>query len=165
VTAASGNIYGCGTTGASVTLATAAALTPDGTNYQCTAFSGIGASLSANNTWTGTNAFGAQVTSTPVALSGTTVAVNAALGNVFTLTLTGATTISNPTGMVAGQTMTFMITQASGGGDTVTWSGNYKWPAGTPPTMTSTANAVDMQTCIAASSSVCRFGPAAQDVR
>jgi hypothetical protein len=132
----------------------------------CSLPSTISANLtfSGANSETGTNTFSAQVVTVPVALSGTTVAVNAALGNVFTLTLTGATTISNPTNLVAGQTMTFVITQAAGGGDTVTWSSNYKWPAGTAPTMTSTASAVDMQTCIATSSSVCLFGPAAQNV-
>jgi hypothetical protein len=101
---------------------------------------------------------------TPSALSGTTVAVDGSLSNVFTLTLTGTTTISNPTNFVAGKTYTFIITQASGGGDTVTWSSDYKWPGATAPTMTATANAVDMQTCVATSSSVCLFGAAQQNV-
>jgi hypothetical protein len=118
---------------------------------------------SANNTLTGINTFSKQVVATPVALSGTTVAVDMSLGNVFTLTLSGATTISNPTNMVAGQTVTFVLTQAAGG-YAVTWSANYVWPGGTAPTMTATSGKRDIQTCIATSSTVCLFGPAAQNL-
>lgn len=82
------------------------------------------------------------------------------LGDFFTTTLSANLTValtssffnSNKT-LGAPQRITIIITQASGGGFTVTWphtgspstsSPTVKWPGGTAPTMSAGANAVDV---------------------
>ena len=88
---------------------------------------------------------------TPVALTdAASVAVDLSLGNNFTLLCTssvGATrALANPTNAVAGQTGLITVTQASGGGNALTFSGNYKFAGGSTaaPSLTTTANAVDV---------------------
>lgn len=99
------------------------------------------------NTWTALQTFDVSdlVSGT---LSGTSITPTLNTANDFTLTLSGATTIAAPTGIVSGHTeiVSFTVTQAAGGGDTVTWNAAYKWAGGTAPTMTSTASAVDVYT-------------------
>lgn len=91
----------------------------------------------------------------PVALTdGATIAVNAALSNSFTVTLGGNRTLGNPSNLVAGQTLTFAISQpASGGPDTLAYGGDYKWAGGTAPTLSTGASAKDVITCWADTSS------------
>lgn len=72
----------------------------------------------------------------------TTVAVNAALGNAFGLTLTGNCTISNPSNAVNGQVIRFRIT--SGGARTVTWGTAYDFGTATAPALSSTSGKVDI---------------------
>ena len=48
-------------------------------------------------------------------LSGTSVTPNFANGNNFSLTLSGTTTINNPSNITAGQSGVIVITQAAGG--------------------------------------------------
>jgi hypothetical protein len=78
---------------------------------------------------------------------GTSVAVNAALGNVFTLTLTASTaTIAAPSNPVAGQVIEFDLTQGTGGSFTVAWasgSGGFDFGAAGAPTLSTTAADVD----------------------
>ena len=88
---------------------------------------------------------------TPVALTdASSVAVDLSLGNNFTLLCTssvGATrALANPTNAVAGQTGLIIVTQASGGGNALTFSSNYKFAGGSTaaPSLTTTANAVDV---------------------
>ncbi len=93
-----------------------------------------------------TNTFtGAQV-STASALSSASspVAVDASLSNTFSLTLTQNLTISNPTNLVDGGCYVFRISQDATGGRTLTFSSAFKFPGGTDPTITTTANAVDV---------------------
>jgi hypothetical protein len=73
------------------------------------------------------------------------VAVNAAAGNVFTLTLTASGwTISTPTSPSAGQKIEFQLTQpASGGPSTVTWAGGYAFTALTVPILSTAASVTD----------------------
>jgi hypothetical protein len=77
-----------------------------------------------------------------------TIAVNAALGNDFRVTLGGSRTMGAPSNPVDGQDITFMITQpASGGPDTVTWTsgtGGYSFGASSAPTLSTGASATDM---------------------
>jgi hypothetical protein len=124
-----------------------------------------GVSLSGNNVWTGTNAFQKQVAVTPVALTaGATVATDASLGNIFTLTLTQATTLSNPTNLVAGQTVTWIVTQAASGGPyALTFGTNIKQPGGTAPTMSTGVSKTDAFTCVAVSSTVCYMAGTTQN--
>ena len=88
---------------------------------------------------------------TPVALTdASSVAVDLSLGNNFTLLCTssvGATRgLANPTNAVAGQTGLITVTQASGGGNALTFAANYKFAGGSSaaPSLTNSANAVDV---------------------
>tara|TARA_Y100001937_G_scaffold73083_1_gene99373 strand:+ start:134 stop:784 length:651 start_codon:yes stop_codon:yes gene_type:complete len=89
---------------------------------------------------------------TPVALTdAASVAVDLSLGNNFTLLCTssvGATrALANPTNAVAGQSGLITITQASGGGNALTFSSNYKFAGGSgqaPSLTTATGGAVDV---------------------
>jgi hypothetical protein len=82
--------------------------------------------------------------------SGGLVAVNAALGNVFTLTLTASGwTISNPANPVDGQVIRLRLAQDSAGSRTVSWDTAYDWgsasgSANPAPTLTSTASKTDV---------------------
>jgi hypothetical protein len=78
--------------------------------------------------------------------SGGAVAVNAALGNVFTLTLTASGwTVGTPTGGADGQVIRIRLAQDSTGGRTVTWGAGYDWGAGnSAPTLTVTASRTDV---------------------
>ena len=89
---------------------------------------------------------------TPVALTdASSVAVDLSLGNNFTLLCTssvGSTrALANPTNVVAGQTGLITVTQASGGGNALTFSSNYKFAGGSgqaPSLTTGTGSAVDV---------------------
>jgi hypothetical protein len=71
-----------------------------------------------------------------------TVAVNAALGNVFALTLTGSVTISTPTTPLDGQLIRFRITQGSS--TTVSFGTGYIFGTAGAPTFSTTAGDVDV---------------------
>lgn len=85
----------------------------------------------------------AQVTLTDAA----TIATDAALSNVFLVTLAGNRTLANPTNLVAGQTIVFHIRQDVTGGRTLSFSSLFKFVGGTPQ-VSSSANSKDMLTCI-----------------
>jgi hypothetical protein len=70
---------------------------------------------------------------------GSTIAVNAALGNDFRLNLTGnGHTISNPTHPSDGQRIIFQITQGSGAPHTISWGTAYQFSSAMPPLVLST---------------------------
>jgi hypothetical protein len=73
-----------------------------------------------------------------------TIAVDASLGNNFSVTLGGNRTLGNPTNLTAGQHGAIVITQDGTGSRTLAYSSNWKFPAGTAPTLTTTASAVDV---------------------
>ena len=88
----------------------------------------------------------------PVALTdASSVAVNLSLGNNFTLLCTSSVgntrQLANPTNAVAGQSGLITVTQASGGGNALTFASNYKFAGGSgqaPSMTTGTGNAVDV---------------------
>jgi hypothetical protein len=81
----------------------------------------------------------------PTALTdAATVAVDLALANNFTLTLAGNRTLGAPTNQVAGQGGVIVITQDATGSRTLAYNTAWKFPGGTAPTLTTTANAVDV---------------------
>lgn len=83
-----------------------------------------------------------------------TITVNAALGNVFTVTLGGNRTLGNPSNLIAGQPLTFVVSQpASGGPDTLAFSGDYSWLSGTAPLLNTAASAKTTISCVADTSS------------
>ena len=76
---------------------------------------------------------------------GTSIAVNAALGNAFNLTLTASTgTIANPANPVDGQVIRFRIKQDGTGSRTVTWGSAFDFGAGSAPTLSTGASKVDI---------------------
>jgi hypothetical protein len=78
---------------------------------------------------------------TYTANSSTAVGVDLANGTVQLITLTANCTITMPTA-TAGKSFTLLLKTGTGG-FTVTWSATTKWPAGTAPTLTSTASKLD----------------------
>lgn len=98
----------------------------------------------ASPTFTGT-VTAARVVSTPVALTdAATIAVNAALGNQFTVTLAGNRTLGNPSNSTAGQMILIAIRQDGTGSRTLTLDTNYRLGTDIPTITLSTAiNKVD----------------------
>ena len=119
------------TTGTAAGLSATLAIASGGTNATtaAAALTSLGALPVAGGTMTGWLA-PAVATLT----DGTTVPVNAALGNDFRWTLTGNThTLSNPTNSVDGQKIIVQVTQpASGGPYTIQYGTNYLFSAALP---------------------------------
>lgn len=88
-----------------------------------------------------------------VTLSGTTIALDLNTGINFAVTLTGNTTLSNPTNTKAGQTGLIVVTQDGTGGRTFSFGTNYKFPNGTAPSPDTTANYVNIYSYFVVSSS------------
>jgi phage-related tail fiber protein len=89
-----------------------------------------------------------------VALADTaSVAFDWDAGVNFTLAPTGNRSLLNPTNGQPGTWRTIVITQDATGGRTLSFGDQYKHPAGTPPTLTTDAAAVDVLTifCVTAS--------------
>lgn len=79
----------------------------------------------------------------PIALtSGTLVATNASLGDLFQLTLATNTTLSNPTNLQSGQGWKVEVTQDATGARTMAFGTLYKFSGAS--TLTTTAGAIDM---------------------
>jgi hypothetical protein len=89
--------------------------------------------------------FTAAQRGTVVALTdGATITPDFAAGNNFSVTLGGSRTLANPTNLTAGQSGVIVVTQDGTGGRTLAFGGNWKFPGGTAPTLTTTAAAVDV---------------------
>ena len=72
----------------------------------------------------------------------TAYTIDLANGSVQILTLTGNCTFTFPTA-TAGRSFILILKQDGTGSRTVTWPSAVKWPAGTAPTITSTASKAD----------------------
>jgi hypothetical protein len=79
-----------------------------------------------------------------VLTSGSTVNTNLADSNNFSLTLATNATLANPTNIVAGQSGAITITQDATGSRTLAYGSNWKFAGATAPTLTTTADAVDV---------------------
>ena len=73
-----------------------------------------------------------------------TITPDFAVSNNFSLTIGGNRTLANPTNITAGQSGTITITQDATGGRTLSFGSYWKFPGGAAPSLTSTANAVDI---------------------
>lgn len=73
-----------------------------------------------------------------------TVAVDASLSNVFTLTIGGNRTLGQPTNPKDGQGITIFITQDGTGSRTLAYHADWLFPGGTEPTLSTAAAAVDV---------------------
>ena len=102
-----------------------------------------GVQLDEQNTWTKAQGV-AQVTLTDAA----TIAVDASLSNVFTVTLGGNRTLGNPTNLISGGTYIIHINQDGTPPRTLAYDTLYKFPGGVTPVLSITANAKDTLTCI-----------------
>ena len=71
------------------------------------------------------------------------IATNLALSNNFSLQLSGNRTLANPTNTVAGQSGSIFITQDGTGSRTLAYGTNFKFVAGTAPTLSTAASSVD----------------------
>ena len=87
---------------------------------------------------------GAVIPSVVALTDAATIAVNAALGNQFTVTLGGNRTLGNPTGAVNGQLMLFAIRQDGSGSRTLAFDTKYRFGTDiTAITLTTTLNKTD----------------------
>lgn len=98
----------------------------------------LAAHLAGAETFTGAKR-GAVVALT----DGATITPDFAAGNNFSVTLGGNRTLANPSNLVAGQSGMISLTQDGTGGRTLAFGSYWKFPAGTAPTLTTTAGAVD----------------------
>ena len=80
------------------------------------------------------------------ALTGATPTVSLSAGGSFSLTLSANTTLSFADAPATGSAgFSLKVTQdASGSGFTVTWPASVKWPGGTAPELTATAEKSDV---------------------
>jgi hypothetical protein len=111
-----------------------------GTSYTTT---GSGTVLALATTPSITNPTVTNYVETPYSANSST-AITLALtnGTVQIITLTGNATITMPTA-VSGKSFILFLKQDATGSRTVTWT-TVKWPAGTAPTITSTASRQDI---------------------
>ncbi len=74
---------------------------------------------------------------------GTTINLDLATNNVFTVTLGGSRTLANPTNPIPGQSGSIFVVQDGTGGRTLAFGSYWDFISGTAPTLTTSANAVD----------------------
>lgn len=91
--------------------------------------------LAADDVWSAA----AQATLT----DGATITPDFNTGINFVVTLGGNRTLANPTNAKAGQSGVILVKQDGTGSRTLTWGSNWKWPAATAPTLSTTASRVD----------------------
>ena len=82
--------------------------------------------------------------------------------NIQTITLTGNTTINNPSNVKDGAVYTVIIKQGGTTGTINSWGSNFKFESGTAPTLTTNAYAVDIMTFISDDTGIL-YGLIAQD--
>jgi hypothetical protein len=75
---------------------------------------------------------------------GATITPDFAVANNFSVTLGGNRTLANPSNLTAGQSGVIVITQDGTGSRTLAYGSYFKFAAGTAPSLTTTASAVDV---------------------
>lgn len=73
-----------------------------------------------------------------------TITPDFAIANNFSVTLGGNRTLANPTNLAPGQSGVIKISQDATGSRTLAFGSYWDFAAGTVPTLTTTANAVDI---------------------
>ena len=113
-----------------------------------------GVSTLANVNSTGVSTFGgAQIGRiTTLANVSSNVTPDFASNNFFTLTLDGNLTFQAPLNISTGQAGVIFLVQDGTGSRTASFNTFYRFPAQTAPTLTTTANSVDMLTYVVKSS-------------
>jgi hypothetical protein len=74
---------------------------------------------------------------------GTNISVDFNVGQNFTVTLAGNRTLDNPTNCVAGQVGSIFVVQDGTGSRTLAYGTSWDFPAGTAPTLSTDAAAID----------------------
>lgn len=113
-----------------------------------------GVSTLANVNSTGVSTFGgAQIGRiTTLANVASNVTPDFASNNFFTMTMIGNFTFQAPLNISTGQAGVIFLVQDGSGSRTASFNTHYRFPAQTAPTLTTTANAVDMLTYVVKSS-------------
>lgn len=84
---------------------------------------------------------------TPVGLTdGATISVDASLSNVFRVVLGGNRTLANPTNLVDGQTLVFLLKQDATGSRTLAYGNKYKFSGSSA--LSTVASSRDRLTCV-----------------
>ena len=96
------------------------------------------AAVTAANTWTA-----GQRGEITALTSATTITIDMADSNNFSVTLAHNATFANPSNDTAGQRGSIFITQDGTGSRTASWGSDWDFAGGTAPTLTTTASAVD----------------------
>ena len=112
-----------------------------------TASTGAFTTLSASGTATFSGAMSATANAymqIDALTDASTIAVDMSVGNNFSVTLGGNRTLGNPTNLTAGQSGVIFITQDGTGSRTLAYSSYWDFPSQTAPTLTTTANAIDV---------------------
>ena len=74
-----------------------------------------------------------------------TIAVDAAQGNDFRVTIAGNRSVATPANPTDGQKITFQVSQGAGGSFTLSWGTGYQFSSGLPqPTLSTTAGQTDL---------------------
>ena len=119
--------------------ATTAALNTKADSSAVTSALALKANLAGAQTFSG----GQRSAVTAVTSAAASTAVDLALNNDFSTTLSENTTIANPTNQVAGQSGRIRITNGASA-FTVAYGPNWKFPGGTVPEVTDSAGAIDV---------------------
>jgi predicted secreted protein len=101
-------------------------------------------SIAGNLTLSGQSYFVA----TTITNSGASYSWNLNTNQVARLTLNGNKTLNNPTNQNAGAVYILIVTQSSSGSNTLAFDTAYKFPGGVTPTISTTANKVDVLTFV-----------------
>jgi hypothetical protein len=75
---------------------------------------------------------------------GSSIAVDASLGNIFTVTIAGSRTLANPSNPADGQQITVVITQGSGGSHLMSFDTAYDFGTAGAPTLSTAAGKADV---------------------
>ena len=94
---------------------------------------------------------------------GATINWNLSTQQVAIVTLGGNRTLAAPTNQQAGGVYTVVVKQDGTGGHTLAFDSSYKFPDGSAPTITTTANAVDIVSFISDGNNM--LGSFVQDVK
>jgi hypothetical protein len=136
------NNFFIGFTTGSATYTEAFIFSPEG-SISLMSGNGTVLKLKTANTWNKAQSV-AQVTLT----AGATVSVDASLSNNFIVTAnTASWALSNPTNLVAGQTLNIIIKQDATGSRVISYSSLYKFPGSARPALSTAPNAIDILSC------------------
>jgi hypothetical protein len=102
-----------------------------------------GVNVTGTATTDGLTVDGAAVGPIVALTDASSIATNLALSNNYSVTLAGNRTLANPTNTVAGQSGSIFVTQDGTGSRTLAYGTNFKFVAGTAPTLSTAASSVD----------------------